>query len=66
MSDPIVKITVNKNASLRIECPKAEITMPDGPIVIKEGKFSICRCGNTAKQPFCDGTHKTCGFDDSL
>ncbi len=28
------------------------------------GKTSIalCRCGQTANSPFCDGTHKGCGF----
>lgn len=25
-------------------------------------KFALCRCGGSAKKPFCDGTHKTNGF----
>jgi CDGSH iron-sulfur domain-containing protein 3 len=24
--------------------------------------IALCRCGQSAKKPFCDGTHKTCGF----
>ena len=24
--------------------------------------IALCRCGQTAKRPFCDGTHKNCGF----
>lgn len=25
-------------------------------------KFSLCRCGQTKNRPFCDGTHKECGW----
>ena len=24
--------------------------------------IALCRCGQSNKKPFCDGTHKTCGF----
>ncbi|MFN9373833.1 MAG: CDGSH iron-sulfur domain-containing protein [Planctomycetaceae bacterium] len=23
---------------------------------------ALCRCGQTARRPFCDGAHKGCGF----
>ncbi len=24
--------------------------------------FALCRCGESKNRPFCDGTHKGCGF----
>ena len=30
---------------------------PDKPAI------ALCRCGHSANKPFCDGTHKTSGFE---
>lgn len=24
--------------------------------------IALCRCGQSSKRPFCDGTHSRCGF----
>jgi CDGSH-type Zn-finger protein len=31
--------------------------LPEGSAVV------LCRCGRSANKPFCDSTHKSCGFD---
>ena len=62
MSDNKLIIRISPNGPARIESQSAEITLPDGSVVTKEGPFSLCRCGQSNKKPFCDGTHKTCGF----
>ncbi|MFH2204485.1 MAG: CDGSH iron-sulfur domain-containing protein [Elusimicrobiota bacterium] len=35
----------------------------DGPFVKQEkkGKYAWCACGESAKRPYCDGSHKTKG-----
>lgn len=53
---------------------------PNGPYLIKglstlsnsrgqaiptQDTIALCRCGGSAKKPFCDGTHAKIGFDDS-
>ncbi|HTR23435.1 MAG TPA: CDGSH iron-sulfur domain-containing protein [Terriglobales bacterium] len=61
-----VRITVRPNGSLRIDDPNSlvELVDADGNKYDLTGKtaFSLCRCGASANRPFCDGTHKTIGF----
>lgn len=37
-----IRVTIKPNASAKIECAKAEITFPDGSVVVKEGAFTLC------------------------
>jgi CDGSH-type Zn-finger protein len=62
-----VSARVNDNGPIKVEGP---ITLVDG-----EGKsleiagdkpVFLCRCGASAKKPFCDGAHKSCGFASAV
>ncbi len=39
------------------------ITDGNGEEIEVKNKASLCRCGASAKKPFCDGTHKKIGFE---
>lgn len=71
-----VTITVSKDGPYLVkgEVPVAEqhitINAAGESIEWREGKafphpaaFKLCRCGQSANKPFCDGTHKKVGFD---
>jgi CDGSH-type Zn-finger protein len=61
------KITVNHNGSIRVE-GDFEVFDPEGKPFDLAGRTTIglCRCGHSANKPFCDGSHKTCGFADMV
>ncbi|MBX7046562.1 MAG: (4Fe-4S)-binding protein [Ignavibacteria bacterium] len=62
LEDSSVKIEVKHNGPLTIS-GKCVIINTDGTETIKEGRFSLCRCGLSNKKPFCDGSHKTLTHD---
>ena len=39
------------------------LTDTDGNPYAHEENFVLCRCGGSQTKPFCDGTHKTHGFN---
>ena len=61
------RIEVRNNGPLRID---GEFTIVD-----QEGKafglggrtvIALCRCGQSENKPFCDGSHKTKGFQSEI
>ena len=64
---PSTKITVNNNGPLRVE-GEFQICDPQGNAFGLAGRtvISLCRCGHSANKPFCDGSHKTSGFESAV
>jgi CDGSH-type Zn-finger protein len=59
-----VTIRVRPSGPLVIE---GEVTVVDQhgnafPLNRDKPLVALCRCGHSANKPFCDGSHKTCGF----
>jgi CDGSH-type Zn-finger protein len=61
------KITCNNNGPIRIE-GDFEILDPTGAAFGLAGRtvISLCRCGQSANKPFCDGSHNRVGFTDTV
>lgn len=61
------KVTVFNNGPLRIE---GDITIVDaqGKAFGLAGRTAIglCRCGQSANKPFCDGSHARQGFQSQV
>jgi CDGSH iron-sulfur domain-containing protein 3 len=59
-----VTIRTRPNGPLVIEGPFRLIDSEGKEFPLDPAKPSIalCRCGQSSRRPFCDGTHKTCGF----
>lgn len=59
-----VTIRMRPNGPLVIEGPFKLIDSRGNAFQIPTDKpaVALCRCGQSAKRPFCDGTHKSCGF----
>ncbi len=41
-----------------------EVTREDGTTLEPRNRVTLCRCGQSAKKPLCDGSHKEAGFTD--
>ena len=59
-----VTIRVRDNGPLLVEGPITVIDAAGNAFAIPPNKpaVALCRCGQSKRKPFCDGTHKECGF----
>jgi CDGSH-type Zn-finger protein len=62
-----IRIRVRDNGPLVVD---GEIEIVDAlgrafPLPVGKPSVALCRCGHSATRPFCDGSHKSCGFEAS-
>lgn len=63
----MAKITIRDNGPFLVEGP---FTLVDGSgkeyqLDASKPAYALCRCGESANRPFCDGSHKNCGFESA-
>jgi uncharacterized Fe-S cluster protein YjdI len=39
-----------------------EVQSNSGETLVADTRLALCRCGQSANKPFCDGSHKAAGF----
>jgi CDGSH-type Zn-finger protein len=59
-----VSIRCRQNGPYLVEGPVTIVDHLGNTFPIPEGKpaVALCRCGHSAKKPFCDGSHRGCNF----
>ncbi len=61
MADVVIQTA--KNGPLLVSGTVQVVNAEGQPIAVQPGpRVALCRCGHSAKKPFCDGSHKTSGF----
>jgi CDGSH-type Zn-finger protein len=59
-----VRIRCRENGPLVVEGPVTIVDHLGSAFTIASDKpaIALCRCGQSAKKPFCDGSHRACNF----
>ncbi len=66
MSTPIT-IRLREHGPLVIQGPMRVVDHQGNEFALPTGKdnVALCRCGQSQQRPFCDGSHRQCGFQAS-
>ena len=66
MSD--VKVSIRDDGPLLVQGDFQLLDAEGNPLPLAADKpaFALCRCGASANKPFCDGAHKSAGFESRV
>jgi CDGSH-type Zn-finger protein len=61
-----VTVTVSRRGPLLVQgASSIELVDARGnSFPVEKDSIALCRCGASDNKPFCDGSHRACGFDD--
>ena len=61
----MAEVTINANGPILISTEGLTLKASDGSTIPtpKGSMAALCRCGESSMKPFCDGSHKACGFE---
>jgi len=64
---PDVSIRLRDNGPLVVEGPIHLVDAEGNEYAIDSSKpaIALCRCGSSTNKPYCDGSHKGCGFESA-
>jgi len=67
MSEPLV-VRCRENGPLVIQGPVKIVDHLGNEYPLTPGKdvVALCRCGASKSKPFCDGSHRGCGFEGGV
>jgi uncharacterized Fe-S cluster protein YjdI len=62
-SEEMVKVNIIENGPMLME-GKFKIFDHKGNEIVTKDSVALCRCGLSARKPFCDGKHRESGFKE--
>lgn len=65
MDEPVIRLRENGPLVIQMPVKVVDHLGNDFPITAGKPAVALCRCGHSANKPFCDGSHKTAGFQAS-
>jgi uncharacterized Fe-S cluster protein YjdI len=58
-----VTLTLEKDGPIHVRGPMPLSDAAGNRWADADHRYSLCRCGGSGNKPFCDGTHRTMGFE---